>query len=43
VGSSNGEEEPRRGQKERREPANSNNFRVEIPNFEGKLDLDEFL
>ena len=41
--SSSSEEEPlRRGRRERRPPTNSNNFRVEIPEFEGKLDPDEF-
>ena len=24
-------------------PSNSNNFRIELPEFEGKLDPDEFL
>ena len=39
-----GEAEPRRTpRKEWRAPTNCNDFRVELPVFEGKLDLDEFL
>jgi len=42
--SSSSEEEPfRRVRRERRQPANSNDFRVELPKFEGKLDPNEFL
>ena len=38
------EEEPRRTpRREWRAPSNSNDFRVELPEFEGKLDPDEFL
>jgi len=33
----------RRTQTECRQPTNSNDFRVEILEFQGKLDLDEFL
>ena len=43
MSSSNEEEPPRRGRRERRQPTNSNDFRVEMPEFEGKLDPDEFL
>ena len=39
-----GEAEPRRTpRKEWRPPTNSNDFRIDIPEFEGKLDPDEFL
>ena len=42
--SSSSEEEPQRTtRREQRQPAHSNDFRVEIPEFEGRLDLDEFL
>jgi len=38
------EAEPRRTpRREWRAPSNSNDFRVDIPEFEGKLDPDEFL
>ena len=38
------DEEPRRTpRREWRTPSNSNDFRVELPEFEGKLDPDEFL
>ena len=38
------DEEPRRTpRRESRPPTNSNYFRVELPEFEGKLDRDEFL
>ena len=38
------EEEPRRTpRREWRTPSNPNDFRVELPEFEGKLDPDEFL
>jgi len=41
---SSSEEEPlRRPQSEPRMQANSNDFRVEIPEYEGKLDPEEFL
>ena len=43
VSSSSEEEPPRRVRRERRQPTNSNDFRVKIPEFKGKLDLDEFL
>ena len=33
----------RRTRREQRPRANSSDFSVEIPEFEGKLDLDEFL
>jgi len=38
-----GEAEPRTPRREWRPTSNSNNFRVDIPKFEGKLDPDEFL
>jgi len=39
-----GQAEPRRAlRREWRAPSNFNDFRVDIPEFEGKLDLDEFL
>ena len=42
-----GEEANQPGQTPRREwripLSNSNDFRIELPEFEGKLDLDEFL
>ena len=39
-----GEAEPKRTpQREWHAPTNSNDFRVEIPEFEGKLDPDECL
>jgi len=39
-----GETEPRRTpRREWRAPSNSNDFRVELPKFKGKLDPDEFL
>ena len=42
--SSPNEEEPlRRTRKERRQPINSNDFRIEIPEFERMHDPDEFL
>lgn len=42
--SSSSEEEPLKRVKEaRRALCNSNDFKVEIPEFEGKLDSDEFL
>ena len=42
--SSSTEDEPLiRTKKEQRPQANSNDFRVKIPKFEGKLDPDEFL
>ena len=42
--SSSIEEEPcGRGRRAQRQPTNSNDFRAETPEFEGKLDLDEFL
>jgi len=42
--SSSSENEPFRGtRRERRPQANSNDFRVEIPEFQSKLDPDEFL
>jgi len=39
------EDEPRRPVRARRPPSNinSNDFRVDIPEFEGKLDPEEFL
>ena len=37
------EESRRTPRREWRPPSNSNNFRVELLEFEGKLDLDEFL
>jgi len=38
------DEEPRRTpRREWRPPTNSNDFRVKLPEFEGKLDPDEFL
>jgi len=43
VASSSEEEPHQRPQRERRTSSNANDFRVEIPKFEGKLDLDEFL
>jgi len=42
--SSSSEEEPlRRVREARRAPRNSNDFKVEIPEFEGKSNPDEFL
>ena len=42
--SSSSEEEPlRRVRRARRAPYNSNDFKIEIPKFEGRLDHDEFL
>jgi len=39
-----GEAEPRRTpHREWHEPTNSNDFRIELPEFEGKLNPDEFL
>jgi len=44
LNSSSCDEEPlRRVRGTRRTPQNSNDFKVEIPKFEGKLDPDEFL
>ena len=43
LSSSTKEELPRRTKRERKPPVNSNDFRVKIPEFEGKLDPDEFL
>jgi len=43
ISSSSEDEPPRRTGGARRTPSNSNDFKVEIPEFEGKLDLDEFL
>jgi len=44
MNSSSKEEEPLRTVRGgRRTPQNSNDFKVEIPEFEGKLDPDEFL
>jgi len=44
LNSSSSEEEPlRRVRGARRTPQDSNDFKVEIPEFEGKLDLDESL
>jgi len=44
MNSSSSEEEPlRRVRGARRTHQNSNDFKVKIPEFEGKLDLDEFL
>jgi len=43
VNSSSHEEPQRRVRKARRAPRNSNDFKVEIPEFEDKLDPDEFL
>ena len=42
--SSSSEEEPlRRVREARRAPRNSNDFEVKIPEFEGRLDPEEFL
>jgi len=43
VSSSTKDEPLIRTRRERRPQANSDNFRVEIPEFEGKLDPDKFL
>jgi len=44
LNSSSSDKEPRRRVRgARRTPQNSNDFKVEIPEFEGKLDPDEFL
>ena len=44
LNSSSSDEEPqRRVRGARRTPQNSNDFKVEIPKFEGKLDTNEFL
>ena len=42
VGSSSEEEVPRRPRREPRNQHSTNDFRVEIPEFEGKLDPEEF-
>jgi len=43
LSSSSKEDHLRRGRREQRQLAISDDFRVEISEFEGKLDLDEFL
>jgi len=43
LSSSSDDEAVRRARMEPRFRANSNDFRVKIPEFEAKLDLDEFL
>ena len=43
VSSSSEEEPPKRIRGARRTPNNSNDFKVKIPEFEGKLDPNEFL
>ena len=43
ISSSNEEEPLKKGRREQRQPTNSNDFRVESPEFEGRLDPDEFL
>jgi len=43
LDSSSDEEPLRRPRPEPRMQANSNDFRVEIPEYEGKLDPEEFL
>ena len=43
MSSSSGKETPRRFKRERSPSNNYNEFRVEIPEYDGKLDPDEFL
>jgi len=43
ISSSSEDEPPRKARMEPRFQTNSNDFRVEIPEFEGKLDPDEFI
>ena len=42
-GSSNGDDSPRFPRRESRQAINFNEFKVDIPEFEGKLDPDDFL
>ena len=43
LDSSSEEEVPRMVRREPRMQANNNDFRVEVPEFEGKLDPEEFI
>ena len=43
VDSSSEKEMPRMARGESRNQANTNEFRVEVPEFEGKLDPEEFI
>ena len=43
ISSSSEDKPPRRNRGARRTPNNSNDFKIEIPKFEGTLDPDEFL
>ena len=43
IESASEQEPPRRSRRERKSTSNSNDFRVNIPEFEGKLDPEELL